>query len=37
MVHDHINVLGRYLLAVPDAVTRGEMRPPTRSDRHRGL
>jgi TnpA family transposase len=27
LVHDHINVLGRYSFAVPDAVTRGELRP----------
>jgi hypothetical protein len=26
LVHDHINVLGRYSFAVPDAVTRGELR-----------
>ena len=25
--HDHINMLGRYSFAVPDAVTRGELRP----------
>jgi hypothetical protein len=25
--HDHINLLGRYSFAVPDAVTRGELRP----------
>jgi hypothetical protein len=27
LVHDHINVLGRYSFAVPNAVTRGELRP----------
>jgi TnpA family transposase len=27
LVHDHINVLGRYSFAVPEAVTRGELRP----------
>jgi hypothetical protein len=27
LVHEHINVLGRYSFAVPDAITRGEMRP----------
>lgn len=26
-VHGHINLLGRYSFAVPDAVTRGELRP----------
>lgn len=26
-VHEHINLLGRYTFAVPDAVTRGELRP----------
>jgi TnpA family transposase len=25
--HEHINLLGRYSFAVPDAVTRGELRP----------
>jgi hypothetical protein len=25
--HDHINMLGRYSFAVPDAVVRGELRP----------
>ncbi|MDI1245186.1 MAG: Tn3 family transposase [Rhodoferax sp.] len=25
--HDHINLLGRYTFAVPEAVTRGELRP----------
>ena len=25
--HEHINMLGRYSFAVPDAVTRGELRP----------
>ena len=25
--HDYINMLGRYSFAVPDAVTRGELRP----------
>jgi hypothetical protein len=25
--HDHINLLGRYSFAVPDAVARGELRP----------
>lgn len=27
LVHDHINMLGRYSFAVPEAVTRGELRP----------
>jgi TnpA family transposase len=27
LAHDHINMLGRYSFAVPDAVTRGELRP----------
>ena len=26
-VHEHINFLGRYSFAVPDAVSRGELRP----------
>ena len=26
-VHEHINLLGRYSFAVPEAVTRGELRP----------
>ena len=25
--HEHINMLGRYSFAVPEAVTRGELRP----------
>jgi hypothetical protein len=25
--HDHINMLGQYSFAVPDAVVRGELRP----------
>ena len=25
--HDHINLLGRYNFAIPEAVTRGELRP----------
>ena len=25
--HEHINMLGRYSFAVPDAVARGELRP----------
>ena len=25
--HEHINLLGRYSFAVPEAVTRGELRP----------
>ncbi|MER2517230.1 MAG: Tn3 family transposase [Candidatus Accumulibacter phosphatis] len=27
LLHDHINMLGRYSFAVPDAVARGELRP----------
>jgi hypothetical protein len=27
LIHDHINMLGRYSFAVPDSVTRGELRP----------
>jgi TnpA family transposase len=27
LVHDHINMLGRYSFAVPEAVSRGELRP----------
>jgi TnpA family transposase len=27
LIHEHINMLGRYLFAVPDVVTRGELRP----------
>jgi Tn3 transposase DDE domain len=34
--HEHINMLGRYSFAVPDAVARGELRPsepqPNRDD-----
>ena len=26
-VHEHINLLGRYSFAVPEEVTRGELRP----------
>jgi hypothetical protein len=26
-VHEHINMLGRYSFAVPESVTRGELRP----------
>jgi hypothetical protein len=34
--HEHINLLGRYSFAVPEAVARGELRPlrnPADSDR----
>ncbi|BCR26164.1 hypothetical protein KAM429_40070 [Aquipseudomonas alcaligenes] len=27
LIHEHINMLGRYLFAVPDEVARGELRP----------
>jgi TnpA family transposase len=27
LIYDHINVLGRYSFAIPEAVTRGELRP----------
>jgi TnpA family transposase len=27
LVHDHVNMLGRYSFAVPEAVSRGELRP----------
>jgi TnpA family transposase len=27
LIHEHINMLGRYSFAVPDAVARGELRP----------
>lgn len=27
LVFDHINLLGRYAFAVPEAVSRGELRP----------
>jgi hypothetical protein len=27
LVHEHINMLGRYSFSVPDAVARGELRP----------
>jgi hypothetical protein len=27
LIHGHINMLGRYSFAVPDAVARGELRP----------
>ena len=27
LIHAHINMLGRYSFAVPDAVARGELRP----------
>jgi hypothetical protein len=35
-VHEHINMLGRYSFAVPESVTRGELRAlrnPTGDDR----
>ena len=27
LIHQHINVLGRYSFAIPDAIVRGELRP----------
>jgi Tn3 transposase DDE domain len=27
LIHNHINLLGRYSFAVPEAVARGELRP----------
>jgi hypothetical protein len=27
LIHDHINLLGRYAFSVPEAVQRGELRP----------
>jgi hypothetical protein len=27
LIHDHINLLGRYSFAIPEAVVRGELRP----------
>ena len=27
LIHDHINVLGRYSFAMPETVARGELRP----------
>ena len=27
LIHDHINLLGRYSFAIPEAVIRGELRP----------
>jgi hypothetical protein len=27
LIHDHINLLGRYSFAVPEAVARGELQP----------
>ena len=27
LLHEHINMLGRYSFAVPDSVARGELRP----------
>jgi hypothetical protein len=27
LVHDHINMLGRYSFAMPETVVRGELRP----------
>ena len=27
LIHDHINMLGRYSFAIPEAVIRGELRP----------
>jgi hypothetical protein len=27
LLHEHINVLGRYSFSVPDAVAKGELRP----------
>ena len=32
LVHDHINMLGRYSFAVPESVARGELRPLRRPD-----
>ena len=27
LLHEHINMLGRYSFSVPEAVTKGELRP----------
>jgi hypothetical protein len=27
LIHDHINMLGRYSFAMPETVARGELRP----------
>jgi len=27
LLHDHINMLGRYSFSVPDSVAKGELRP----------
>jgi len=27
LVHEHINMIGRYSFSVPDSVARGELRP----------
>jgi hypothetical protein len=27
LLHEHINMLGRYSFSVPDAVAKGELRP----------
>jgi len=35
LIHEHINLLGRYLFALPEAVAKGELRPlrdPNRDD-----
>jgi hypothetical protein len=37
LVHDHINMLGRYSFALPESVTRGELRPAQKSRRWRSL
>ena len=28
LLHEHINMLGRYSFSVPEAVAKGELRPP---------
>ena len=32
LLHEHINMLGRYSFSVPEAVARGELRPLSRKD-----
>ena len=36
-VHDHINMLGRYSLSIPESVAHGQLRPPQKPVRPRSL
>jgi hypothetical protein len=40
LMHEHINMLGRYALTVPEAVAKGDLRPlrdPADADQHRAI